>query len=315
MPHVTFIHGIANKPSKDTLLANWEAALTNGGLDLGASGIGSSMAYWAHIMYAAPAAEEEYENAESNLGTDSDDEDLSWINSLSETERKFVESLRNRLRFDEPSPDGDDFQNEMGEDEPIVSEGELNFEAIPLPWFIKRRVMKKLLKDVHHYLFNQEFSPRPGESYRVRNHIRSLFVEQLKEDSAKNNGGPHVIVSHSMGTVIAYDCLKNVPDCPHIDALMTVGSPLGLSEVQDNLDNFSKNDGYPSSRLKNNWVNIYDRLDPVALDTRIAGDYKKSGDKIITDDRVKNDGWWRHSSWKYFSQPTLCAHLKSMLRL
>ena len=34
MPHVTFIHGISNKPPKDKLLEDWEAYLALGGLDL-----------------------------------------------------------------------------------------------------------------------------------------------------------------------------------------------------------------------------------------------------------------------------------------
>ena len=38
MPHITFIHGIANKPPKDELLRNWEDSLAAGGLDLAAEG-------------------------------------------------------------------------------------------------------------------------------------------------------------------------------------------------------------------------------------------------------------------------------------
>ena len=54
MPHVTFIHGICNKPPKDQLLKDWMAALAQGGLDLEQRGVSTSMVYWADVMYAAP---------------------------------------------------------------------------------------------------------------------------------------------------------------------------------------------------------------------------------------------------------------------
>jgi hypothetical protein len=315
MPHVTFIHGIANKPPKETLLENWEAELAVGGLDLAANGVTTSMVYWADVMYAEPEpVGRNFESVDEGLGLSEGDEDLAWINDLPEDERAFVESFRKRLRFDAESPEGEDYTPPA----PEGSEDELDqmqFEAIPLPWFIKRRLMKVLLKDVHHYLFNAKFSPRPGEEYQVQDHIRNLFVNQLKEDRA-NRDGPHVVLSHSMGTVISYDCLKNVPDCPGIDAYMTVGSPLGLSEVHDNFDpDYHKRDAFPSAKVPGGWVNVYDRLDPVAFDARIANDYKKDGAEVIIDQKVRNSGVWRHSSHKYFGQQKLCDHLKLFLEL
>ncbi|MCI0626350.1 MAG: hypothetical protein L0387_32685 [Acidobacteria bacterium] len=42
MAHITFIHGIANKPASDVLLRIWRQALADG-LALGAKGISSTM--------------------------------------------------------------------------------------------------------------------------------------------------------------------------------------------------------------------------------------------------------------------------------
>ncbi len=315
MPHVTFIHGIANKPPKEKLLENWRAELAHGGLDLDANGVTSSMVYWADVMYAEPEAEGvNFESVDDGLGTKETDDDLAWIENLPAKEKAFVESFRERLGFDMESPKGENYTP------PALSGNEdeleqLKFEAIPLPWFIKRRVMKALLKDVHHYLFNAKYRPRPGEEYLVQDHIRKLFVDQLKADSA-NSDGAHVVVSHSMGTVISYDCLKNVADCPAISAYMTVGSPLGLSEVHDNFKpRYNKRDAFPSETVGGEWVNVYDRLDPVAFDARIANDYQRDGDEVIIDQKVKNSGKWRHSSYKYYGQRDLCEHLKRLLGL
>jgi predicted alpha/beta hydrolase family esterase len=318
MPHVTFVHGISNKPPKQDLLRNWEDALAEGGLDLGSKGVTTSMVYWADVMYAEPeSVDAQFESVEEGLGTADQDEDLAWTDKLEGDEDAFVKSMRGKLRFDEPSPEGDGFEPPATPgDEAAFTDEELKFEAIPLPWFIKRRVMKALLRDVHHYLFNSNHSPRPGEEYQVKDHIRKLFVEQIEEDSENNPGGPHVVVSHSMGTVIAYDCLKNDPRCKEVSGLMTVGSPLGLSEVHDNLKpGYSQEDGYPSQRVPGSWYNVFDRLDPVAFDTHLANDYQKGGRKIVIDDQVHNSGRWRHSGWKYFGQPALCNHLKTLLEL
>jgi hypothetical protein len=315
MPHVTFIHGIANKPAKEKLLENWEAYLAQGGLDLASEGVSTSMVYWADVLYAEPQAPgADFESIDEGLGTAETDEEMEWIENLPAEEKAFVASFREKLDFDQPSPEGDEYEGPAAQ-ENEDDLGTLPFEAIPLPWFIKRRVMKALLKDVHHYLFNARFSPRPGEVYQVQDHIRRLFVDQLKQDTS-NQQGPHVVVSHSMGTVISYDCLKNVSDCPSISAYMTVGSPLGISEVHDNFKPaYDKQDAFPSDKVSGDWVNVYDRLDPVAFDARIANDYRKDRDQVVIDQRVRNSGKWRHSSYKYYGQQALCEHLKRLLTL
>lgn len=314
MPHVTFIHGIANKPPKDKLLWLWEQSLIDGGLDLSSEGVTTSLVYWADVMYAAPnALEDGFESVNEGLGTEEADEDQAWIDGLSDQEKAFVARMQDKFGVDAKSPEGDDFTPEA----PAEDVDDLRFEAIPLPWFIKRRVMKCVLRDVHHYMFNATHAPRPGETYQVQDYIRKLFVDQLVEDSAANDGGPHVVVAHSMGTVISYDCLKNVPDCPGISAYMTLGCPLGISEVYDNFHPaYDKDTAFPDpGKLAGNWVNVYDRLDPVAFDSKIANDYQKNGRKVIIDQKVRNSGAWRHSSSKYFKQQALCNHLRTLLEL
>jgi predicted alpha/beta hydrolase family esterase len=189
------------------------------------------------------------------------------------------------------------------------------FERIPLPGFVVKRAMEAWLRDVHHYLYNVQFSPRAGESYFVRDEIRKRLVQALAEGA--KNPGPHVLVSHSMGTVIAYDCLKAIPDCRRIDSLMTIGSPLGLDEVQDGLKPaWTRADGYPSERVNVSWTNVYDRLDPVAgFDPNLANDYLQNGQSRVTDIHEPNYGKWRHDIAKYLRGPHLRTALGRMLNL
>ena len=150
--------------------------------------------------------------------------------------------------------------------------------------------------------------------YRVQDEIRRRFVTQLAADAA--NGRPHVVVSHSMGTVIAYDCLKRVPDCPAIDGLITIGSPLGLDEVQDKLQpGWSRADGFPGDKLLGAWVNLFDRLDPVAaFDPFLANDFRAGGADRVEDVAVVNDeSAWRHSAVLYLQRAELRRSLGRML--
>ena len=184
-------------------------------------------------------------------------------------------------------------------------------ERIPLPDFIKRPLMEMLLRDVHHYFFNAEFSPRPGESYRIRDELQRRFLEHVIAHAADR---PHVIVCHSMGTILTYDCLRNRADCPPIDGLITLGSPLGLDEVQDAVAPSGGRVAFPSEKLRGPWINIYDPLDPVVgFDPRFANDYLRDGAEAVVDIRESNWGKWRHNIVKYLSGPRMRAELKRLL--
>ncbi len=311
MAHVTFIHGIANKPAPDELLRIWRHALESGDdpLPLGDHGVTSSLVYWADVLYAAPdpdvaAHESVLENTAQGIDG-AGDADIP--EGATAEERAFIEGLRERLTL---RSDDEIDTPESGDG----ADAEFALERIPLPWFVKKRFMAAFLRDVHHYLFNVSFSPRPGETYRVQDEIRRRFVTAL---SAPEVSRPHVVVSHSMGTVIAYDCLKRVAECPEVDGFITLGSPLGLDEVQDKLQpGWTRLDGFPHERNRGGWANVYDRLDPVCgFDARIGNDFRRAGTKVIEDVRVSNDGKWRHSLVKYFRQPELRAALAHMLDL
>lgn len=311
MPHVTFIHGIANKPNPDVLIRIWRESLTrDDGVDLGAEGVTSNMVYWADVMYEVPKIEmAEHESNDSIIAKTDSDIDMDWETNTSEVEKLWTEHLTARLNFEIDPPDGkEDFAPRESDMESAT------FERIPLPWWLKRRLMKVLLRDVHHYLFNTEHSPRNGESYRVQDEIRQRTIEALRAGATRPS--PHVVVSHSMGTVIAYDCLKRVPECPQVDALITIGSPLGLDEVQDQLrPEWTREDGFPH-KAGTAWVNVYDRLDPVAgLEPRFANDYRRSGMEIVRDINEQNYGRWRHNISKYLEGNELRLALANLLAL
>jgi pimeloyl-ACP methyl ester carboxylesterase len=309
MPHVTFIHGIGNKLAPDQLRRHWLGALAEHDLDLDAQGVSSSLVYWADFLYPSPVVSEvDYEAATDVEDGSVPDIGMRWMVEATGEDAALVERLAATIGF-----------QELADDEPVRSaaapvEAE-GFERVPLPPWLKRRLMKIFLRDVHHYLFDSEFSPRPGETYRIQDAIRKRVCEALADGAGKEP--PHVLVTHSMGTVIAYDCLKRVPGCPAVDGLLTIGSPLGLDDIQDGLKpEWSRPDGFPGELLRGRWVNIYDPLDPVAgFDPDLAHDYQRAGVSVVEDFREDNWGRWRHSIDKYFAGKTLRTKLAEVLGL
>lgn len=315
MPHVTFIHGIANKPAPDVLIRLWRDGLArDDGLDLGAEGVTSTMVYWADVLYGEPQQERaEHESNDSIVEASDAGADMSWRGNLAGAELDWVESLAGKMNFDAAPPSGDDnFSPPPFE----TTELEANFERIPLPWWLKRRLMKALLRYVHHYLFNTEHQARPDRpAVMVQDEIRDRMIAALNKGASEP--GPHVVVSHSMGTVIAYDCLKRVADCPRVNALMTIGCPLGLDEVQDKLQpGWSREDGFPTDKVSGNWVNVFDRLDVVAgFDPKITNDYRQNGNELVDDVNEQNWGTWRHNISNYLAGSELRGKLRDMLEL
>jgi hypothetical protein len=312
MPHVTFIHGIANKPKEDELRRIWVRALEEAAepLSLSNEGVTSSMVYWADLMYAAPITDtSNFEGVLENTAAAIDGGgDAPMPVPANAEEARFIEGMREKLtRLDDRQ-----LADPATPAVPPAATGTL--ERIPLPWFIKKPMMNAFLRDVHHYLFNVKFAPPGGTPVLIQDTIRRRFVDQVAKPAS---AGRHIVVSHSMGTVIAYDCLKRVPECAKVDGLITIGCPLGLDEVQDKLQpGWSRAEGYPADRVADRWVNLFDRLDPVCgFDPQLANDFRLKGAERVQDIVVENDGVWRHSGTKYLRQPKFCATLRSMLGL
>lgn len=317
MPHVTFIHGIANKPAPDALLGIWRRVLTETEepLDLVDNGVDSSLVYWADLMYEAPdpdlaAHEGVLENTPRAVDAGGGAE---LPSGDTEAERRFIAALRKQLT----NLSDAEINSAVSTRAPVAAAGEgvPALERVPLPWFLKKPIMSVLLRDVHHYLFDKQFGPPGKPAIRIQQTIRKRFVDALAAVPAGNR--PHVVVSHSMGTVIAYDCLKRVPNCPAIDGLITIGSPLGLDEIQDQMQpGWSRSGGFPSECVRDRWFNLFDRLDPVCgFDPKLANDYQQSNQDAVLDQEVVNSGAWRHSATKYLRQLAFGRALRSLLKL
>lgn len=281
--HVTFIHGLANKPAPDQLRRIWLDALAapvdgDSGFWLSDVGVTDSFVYWADLFYDEPLPAEDYESVGGDIEA-----------SLSSEDPEVTDDDWTR-RIREIYPD--DFADaETGPQD----EG---FERVPLPGPIKRRIMKAMAHEAHAYLFNTD---------GIRDQIRRRVLDDF---ARVPQGTRHVLVGHSQGSFIAYDVLT-ATDCKVMDGFMTLGSPLGVDEIQDELT-WTRNDGFPS-KVRGDWVNVYDAFDVVALpDPRLANDFRADGRERVIDVNEQNWGRWRHSATKYFKGPKLRAALRTL---
>lgn len=318
MAHVIFVHGLSNKPPAVELHRLWKRALAKeDGIDLATEGVKSTMVYWADMFYSEPdadaaALQESSETLETAAQTAAISQSELLISSdMPAVEEDFVRRLAGRVDVEVTKAEMAAPSNEA----PVG--GTVVYEMIPLPDFLKERIMASFVQEAYAFIFDKESNPRPGVTYRVREELRRRFVAAVKTARESSPNERIVVVSHSMGTMIAYDCLKRVPDCPSIDALMTIGSPLGIDEVQEGLQpEWTRSDGFPSQKLLGKWINIFDPFDAVArLDPRLANDYCQAGAPVIEDIEEENWGAWRHNITHYLQGKKLRSALTAALKI
>ena len=107
---------------------------------------------------------------------------------------------------------------------------------------------------------------------------------------------PCVIVSHSLGTVVAYWILVDRFPNTDVSLLLTAGSPLGLDTIKDGLPQ-------PLSRPAGvrRWLNVSDEEDFVALYARLDATTFVAGIDNLTD--IDNGDDDPHAIEQYLSDP------------
>ncbi len=131
-----------------------------------------------------------------------------------------------------------------------------------------------------------------------------LQIDELVNDEIPS--GPSVYVAHSLGTVVAYNILRERADV-QAPLLVTLGSPLGLKNIQALLDPPPK---IPQSVEK--WFNARDPNDVVALFPLDATHFPVTP-SIENKSDVKNHTDNQHGSDGYLDDPVVAAKIHAAL--
>lgn len=120
--------------------------------------------------------------------------------------------------------------------------------------------------------------------------------------------GEVVIVTHSLGSVVAFHLLRELERASHnvhVPLLITMGSPLGVEAVKRYVDLPHRQPANVSC-----WINYYDRGDPVTLGKSLAAEFAKD---IVDDGSINNQTDNAHSIEGYLNQKAIQSRLADAL--
>jgi hypothetical protein len=110
--------------------------------------------------------------------------------------------------------------------------------------------------------FVAKFFPEVSR-YFADSQARTAAIEGLA--GAITRMKPHILLAHSLGSIVAYDTLWAHPDCL-VDVFLTLGSPLAMPDVvYDRLAEHAGSRGRPPGVRR--WINIADYGDIIAVPT------------------------------------------------
>ncbi|TLS80190.1 hypothetical protein [Photobacterium damselae] len=253
--HYITIHGRSNKPPAHILENSWLRAINDGRKHVNQPLINKSqfsMAYYADVFYQQPL----YFDPEPYLP------DIPTNHSpipLAVDEDHLSEMMeQNKWRL------GNLFF------EPLLSE----FGVYRALNYLSKPLLRYWLTDVYRYFHDPAFALE----------IEKPLIRLLKDYRHHSI----TLISHSLGTVIAYNVLqklavqRTMQDIT-IDKWITLGSPLGLASVKAQL----KRNMQGSLSVPENvsaWHNYSDKRDIVCIDGDLADDFAKNNSGVRVQD-------------------------------
>jgi hypothetical protein len=154
---------------------------------------------------------------------------------------------------------------------------------------VSTRMVALITKDVAKYLSDST----------IRNHINDGVLKGVKP------GQEAVVVSHSLGTVVAYNVLMSRPTAfPNIKVplFVTLGSPLGITAIKTRL----KPHTFP--KPVNKWYNALDPDDVVSLYPLTPAHFATGG-AIENNDKVNNRTDNQHSIGGYLDDKNVAKKI------
>ncbi|MDR2215008.1 MAG: hypothetical protein LBE59_04110 [Nevskiaceae bacterium] len=335
---VIFVHGLAKKPPPERLEQIWLEGLElddprpdvfkppNPGVKLRAQGVDVLFNYYADVFYGANYANEtdssdnaDFEAADSEAAAAALENrlqlpgDLALPAAISPHEAEFLAAMEREMPLSTEA--GPSAAAAAPAEPATLTPGQLEIAGW-LPRSARNKLIKKFAMEAYYFLFNKPYTRTNADgtttTFMVRDELRTRLITNLNQAQAEAE--KIVLVTHSMGTMVGYDVLRNVAACPPVDLLITLGSPLGIKEVQDELRaEGARQVDFPAAKL-NRWTNIYDPLDPICgFDPRFDNDYLPVNGKGVVDIREDNWGNWRHTITHYLAGKQFRAALADPL--
>jgi hypothetical protein len=303
------IHGLANKPEREELADWWEQSIREGlakNSSIQSPQLSFTMVYWADLLYRC---------------TQHHDKDWDFDGLYSD--QVYREAEPGALKRYE----GGWLEGVLAT---ILGIGGAGLDALrrlrPMgeldAWVLGKR---KEVRDLGLYYDEiRRIRDRAGQMRQAR----QILMDELKNALLPLAGQRIMVIAHSMGSIIAYDALRNIGrENPSfaVAHFVTIGSPLGLPSVKDHVYEERKRYAEVPVRtptvVTERWVNYADRDDPVALDKRLRDDYRPNDrgvrveDELILNDYTSPNGERNpHKSYGYLRTPELSEHIRDFMQ-
>lgn len=303
------IHGLANKPEPKIETTYWHDAIAEGitkqGGQVPAGGVPFRMVHWATLLHRYPLHRDDAYQFDKNYD---------WEPYIP---YGFIpKSRKERFTSRVAAVVGNKFDSVT--------------DSLKVADNLSQRIADKIAVELAYYYGEgkQLKDPSTGALDTASSVLRGILARAIHEEQTKGN--EIMLVAHSMGSIIAYDVLRDLgrkPGSTPVEQLVTIGSPLGLPFVKRQIAIERDYDPRPRtpSRVSGSWANFSDRLDPVAFDSHLADDYAPNDAGVtVQDDMVFNDyvGLARpgkepkpnhHKSFGYLRAAEFTAHIRKFL--
>jgi len=251
------IHGLGNKPPKPLLEHWWKLAMVEG---LKSSNFKSvlpnfELVYWADIIYDKALNQSEKDvNSPYYIDEKYTKAPAFFPNENHNTRMKVVDFLGRQLNR-------------------ILLNDDLSLNYS----YITDAIVRNYFKDLEIY-YSENYTRENGQTCKANVLIRDRLLMKLQEH--KND--EIMLISHSMGSIIAFDVLTFIAPEIKINTFITMGSPLGLPVViskiaaeQTQTGNLTNHMTTPPGIIKS-WNNFSDILDRVAFNYKLSDDFSEN---------------------------------------
>lgn len=295
------IHGLGNKPPKETLQNWWTASMKEG---LEKQGISADLpkfelVYWADLLYDRPL-DEKIENKSDPYFIDE-----GYIPGLPDFRPKENSRWQKVLDFIEEQLD----KLFLNEDLTV------NYSAIT------DMVIHRYFRDLELY-----YTGKYLDENREDCHVRELIRERLAAVIKKYEGDEIMLIGHSMGSIVAYDVLTFLAPGIDIHTFVTMGSPLGFPVVQGKIafEWHAKRLVPPKLKtppgVRKHWYNFADLKDKIAMIYDLSENYQPNYRRVVAEDFVvyndyqNNHVFNPHKSYGYLRTPEFASVLADFMK-
>lgn len=292
-----FIHGIKQESfTEQKLLDKWCDILTDNGFDSAKlAAAAPQMAFYGDLLHQLSSSEAAAQPMSASVGE---------LSGAGQSELEFIHDGLKEIA------DEQGFTREEIDAAAQRAAVELNpaVAAIPMSTHLGRFAVGvlRLLDEIAAPLRDISLSTlKQAYAYLNKPGVRPAIDDRVRP---RIGSGDLVIVSHSLGTVIAFHLLRELANkgaSVKVPLLMTMGSPLGGEAVKKYVDLPHK---VPANVTR--WENYFDRGDPVALGKKLSKQFTAG---IVDFNKIDNQTENAHSIEGYLNQPSIQASLANAL--